>query len=222
MILQVSLIGSLLLHKLVQSALGLFGNGLRLIDFLAFGGKEYGLNQCPGQQNTLPANDPFLPLFLAGGVFPHGVFPCPGGAIAVHRHKINIVAHDFVPVGKQHLVDIVLVHQFQTIKAVNQLLRQLDDIGLNFRIFINAPKAGIHHLHPRIKGIVDALGVGRKRLVVIDHVADILFGNVQPIIAIPQLRKQLVFQTGEQYPILLHGIHICRRNTAMQMSINVL
>ena len=118
-ILQISVIAGLFLHKLVQSALSLLGNGLRLIDFLAFGGKEYGLKQCPGQQNTLPANDPFLTLFLAGGVFPHDVFPCPGGAIAVHRHKINIVAHDFVPVGKQHLVDIVLIHQLQTIKAVN-------------------------------------------------------------------------------------------------------
>ena len=98
-----------------------------------------------------------------------------------------------MPVGKQHLVDIVLIHQLQTIKAVNQLLRQLDDIGLDFRIFINAPKTGIHHLHPRVKSLVDAFGVGRKLRIVIDNITDVLFGNVQLIVAIPHLRKQLAF-----------------------------
>ena len=56
----------------------------------------------------------------------------------------------------------------------------------------------------------------------IDHIADILFGNVQLIIALPHLRKQLAFQAGEKHPILLHGIYICCGNTAMQMGINVL
>ena len=184
-------------------------------------------NQSLGEQFTLKALD-LIGLDLDGlAVFffllSHiliGNFP--PSLVAVIADRIHIILHGLRPVFHQHFIDIVFVEKSHLGKIIKELLGNFG----NQLFGVNVP-AEFHQivgngLLPSGIGIVHLVGMADKLRVGGNRGNHFILAHRRTQIPWTQGLKQDFLQRWVYRPIFRHAVHIGFRNTAVQVSIDVL
>ena len=174
------------------------------LDFGLFLGKVNAFDDGLGQEFAFPADFLGFGLFLAVvllGFFLEDFHDFGTGHVAVVLEHENVVAHGLLPVGEQHLVNVVKVHEFNVAEFVYQRFREFYDKLLHIYRAVDVHQLLGRLLEPCVKGVVNLFGVGLEFFVVEDCAADFVFLYLELVIARTEFLEEFVLEARENIPV---------------------
>ena len=221
-----TLLAAVLLHKGIQFRRGVFGSAAQRLQPVERIGEETPRQQIGRQQIHL--------VFDASegqiGGFPDAALRCPlqdaragGFRPAVLRHQIGVVLHGLVPVIHQPLVKVVGVEQRNFVVARQQVFRQDADERFGLIPLLEVHQTFPVRLLPGAEGRAGGLAEGGEIGMFQDAGAHLAGGSLhQQGIGALRRGEERGAQGGQCLPIRVQGVHISRRNAAVQMPGQVL